>query len=292
MTVRACAAPAGEPVAIPRSQDIELVSRESGAPYRVMLWRPAAEPPPEGYPVVYLLDGNAMFGMVTDIVNTRSRDPGAGGMRPAVVVGLGYPSEEPYDARRAFDYTPRLEGLSWPPRPNGEPWPPTGGAEAFLRLLETQVKPLAAERLPLDRTAETLLGHSFGGLFALHAMLARPAAFATYVAGSPSIWFDTAGLLERARSFEPAPGDTPRRLFVAVGGLEGAADDAEAERRGDEEQLASTKGGRMIGNARDFVAALPKRQGLAVSFEVVPDEGHSSVVPAFLSRGLHAALAG
>ena len=59
------------PVVIPRSEQFTLRSREGSREYRIFLARPAAMPPPAGYPVVYVLDGNAFFGTMTGLPGMR-----------------------------------------------------------------------------------------------------------------------------------------------------------------------------------------------------------------------------
>ena len=106
------------------------------------------------------------------------------GMVPGVVVAI---DAGPL-ARRVFDYTPASPGWSIPA---GAPASglPTGGADAFLTLLDKQIEPLIARRWSVDPARRTLAGHSFGGLLALHALFTRPGVATRYAAVSPSLWF-------------------------------------------------------------------------------------------------------
>ena len=62
------------------------------------------------------------------------------------------------------------------------------GEEMPDHLREAGVLRAAAEDgLRVDPSRRTLWGHSFGGLFTLYALLARPGSFARYAAISPSI---------------------------------------------------------------------------------------------------------
>lgn len=275
-------------VTIPRSEVHDLVSRASGKAYRLMIWRPAAKPPAGGYPVVYLLDGNATFGTVTDIIDARSRRPGTAGMVPAVVVGLAYPTDEPYDIdRRTFDLTPPAPAYSVPPRPNGQPWPPMGGADAFLRFIEDEVKPFVAARAPVDASREILMGHSFGGLFALHVLLTHSQAFDAYAASSPSLWFNDGWVMKEADAVAASSAErSPADLFLSVGGLEQSLNAVEAAQPDADKRLAWKAANRMIGNARDLAVRLGGVSGLSVAFEEFPGEDHASVVPLHINRAL------
>ena len=117
----------------------------SGAEFHVFVSRPLLPPPVDGYPVVYMLDANAAFGTMTEAVRMQSARPEATGVVPAVVVGIGYPTDLPLDlARRTFDYTPEVERAALSARPDGTEWPPTGGAGAFLDFIEDELKPTIA----------------------------------------------------------------------------------------------------------------------------------------------------
>lgn len=281
------------PVTIARSQVHDIVSETSGQTFRVMVWLPDAEPPADGFPVVYVLDANGNFGMVTDIVNARSRRLDATGMSPAVIVGLGYPTEGPYNIkRRIFDLTPPSDHLAMPMRPNGVPWPPTGGADQFLQFMDTQVKPLIDTLAPIDHSRQTLVGHSFGGLFALHVLFTHPDSFSTYVAGSPSIWFNNRQILTEARDALPrlAQDKQRRRLFMAVGGLEETLTEAERTQKDAKTRRQWKENNRMIGNGQEMADLLKDCPTLTTRFSVFEGEDHASIMPQFLNRGLAFAL--
>ena len=59
----------------------------SGA-YRIFLSVPAAPPPPEGFPLLILLDANLCFGTVSDLLRQGGFRPGVSRLCPAVVAGI------------------------------------------------------------------------------------------------------------------------------------------------------------------------------------------------------------
>ncbi len=188
-------------VSLPNTDRYDLTSRE-GRAYRIFLSLPRQEPGPDGYPVLYLLDGNATFPSAAVSLALQMRRPESTGILPAVVVGIGYPTDDYLDApRRTHDYTVQLEADELPPRRDGAQWPPTGGANAFLDFIVDEVKPSVARRLHVDQNREALFGHSFGGFFALHALFSRPAAFRSYIAASPSIWYGRQALERELMTF-------------------------------------------------------------------------------------------
>ena len=270
----------------------------SGAEFRIFVAHPLPPPPSSGYPVIYMLDGNAAFGTMTEAVRMQSTRPQATGVTPALVDGIGYPTDLPLDlARRTFDYTPEVDRAALSPRPDGSDWPPTGGAGEFLDFIEHDVKPMIAAAYPVDPQRQSLFGHSFGGLFALYALFHRPHAFQTYIAGSPSIWFGDRAILraeqEFSRLIETSP-STPN-LMIAVGTLEQTISPAErATADGSTSRRAAwIEENRMVDNAREMAARLHKlaEYGLRVRYEEFPGENHVSVIPPLVSRALRFALA-
>src|SRR5262245_51135485 len=82
-----------------------------------------------------------------------------GVVAPAIVVGIGYPTDDIRDIfarRRLFDLTPSPVGA--PGRSGG------GGLDAFLRVIEDEVKPFVAARYRVDPAKQSIYGYSLGGL--------------------------------------------------------------------------------------------------------------------------------
>ena len=85
--------------------------------YRVWTAVPNKAPPAAGYPVLYMLDGNAVMDKLSDAF---LQQLSAGS--PPVIVAIGYQTALPFDtAARAWDYTPPLKTFT--PR-TGKPAPP------------------------------------------------------------------------------------------------------------------------------------------------------------------------
>lgn len=175
--------------AIPRTEHFILRSGQNGRDYRIFISIPPDAPPEQGYPVLYTLDANAIFGSLAEAMRLMGRRPH--GVEPMVIVGIGYDDEGPMVTRERFlDYTDPAIPEQMPQRPDGSPWPETGGAEAFTVFIEHELKPRIEALLPIDRQRQALFGHSLGGYFALRTLLRTPEAFQTYIAGSPSIWWN------------------------------------------------------------------------------------------------------
>lgn len=262
---------AADPVTIPDSESFEMKAA-TGRVYRITLARPSREAPPAGYPVLYFLDGDAVFPVAAGVVRFRTRGPK--GLEGAAVVGIGYPGDQPFaTAERYRDYTTPAAAENLPKRSDGSSLPANGEAEAFLDFVETELKPEIARRLPADPARATLVGHSLGGFLTLHAFLTRPGLFSTWIAGSPSVWWNGEEILARARAYAVgAPARTGEHLFIGVGGHELPDMVAGAEA------------------VYDALAPLAAR-GLTIDHAEFADEEHTSVIPALVSRAITLSLA-
>lgn len=270
------AAEASGPVSVRNSVEFEMKNAE-GYTYRILVSLPLQPTPPEGFPVLYVLDGNSVFGTVTDMVWGQSRFPKDTGISPTIVVGIGYPIDGPFDSeRRVFDLTVPTAASEFPPRPDGKPRDEnaTGGADAFTRFIVETVQPEIARRWKVDRNRQILSGHSLGGLFCLNMMFHHFGHFRGYIALSPSVWWKRRYILAAAKEFATRQQARvwTESLFIGVG---------EREQDGSESEET-----RMVDNARlvsDVLQPLTVR-GFANGFAIAPDEHHRSAVPALISR--------
>jgi hypothetical protein len=189
--------------------DLRFNSADGQRHYRIRIAQPRNAPPAAGYPVVYLLDGNAVLMELNASLLARL----AAQKQPPVLVLLSYDNDLRIDANgRSYDYTPA-------PLQTGE-MRANGGADAFLKLIESQIKPAVAAKVAIDPQRQTLWGHSYGGLFVLHTLLTQPAAFQNYVAVEPSLWWGKGFILQEAqRVIEQHPAMSAH-LWLWTGGGE------------------------------------------------------------------------
>ncbi|MEN0108849.1 MAG: alpha/beta hydrolase [Pseudomonas sp.] len=152
--------------------------------YQIWIGQPKTPAPAQGYPALWMLDGNAALGALDEALLNKL----AKGKAP-VLVAVGYQTPLRIErAGRTLDYTPKRPGTAAAPDPfTGYA---SGGADVFLDLLASRIRPLVAAQVALDPQQQTLWGHSYGGLLVLHTLLTRPALFSHYAAASPSLWWD------------------------------------------------------------------------------------------------------
>ncbi len=150
----------------------------------------------EKYDVIYVLDGGNWN---TGLLNrTQHFIEDNGQMPPTIVVSV-------MGIDRNVELTPtHLD--SW----NA----PTGGADKFLGYIKNELIPYINKKYPSDGE-NTLWGHSLGGMFVIYALLKEPAAFKSYIAVDPSMWWDNSYVAKLAAAKLPALTDSAITLYVS-----------------------------------------------------------------------------
>ena len=148
---------------------------------------------------------------------------------------------------------------------------PSGGVDAFFDLLSQRMRPMVAAIAPIDRTRQTLWGHSYGGLAVLHAVFTRPGEFSDYAAASPSLWWRDGAIVREATGLSARLGEARPRLLLMRGTAEPS-------------QPRGPSVGDTEGPARALVADLQKVPGLQVSYQRFEGLNHGPMLPASLHR--------
>lgn len=256
------------PVELPHTRQFDLVTRD-GLTYRLLVGVPAEPPPPGGFPLAVLVDGHALFPTMVATARLQAGRSEVTGVVPSVVLGIGYPGGALFDRERR----------------EADLLPVPGGADRFLETILTEMIPAVEAIVPLDPALRSLVGHSYGGLFTLHALFTRPEQFRAYVAGSPSIWWQDRAILQAEEAFRRPGAHEAARLLITVGDAEQTDIPRVAP-----ERAARLKMARMRDNAAEMAARLNASRSVACEFVIFPGENHVSVIPSMLSRAASFAL--
>ena len=146
------------------------------------------------HPVLYVLDGDLNHGWIGETARYLRM---SGDLPGLIVVGVA-------NVDRDRDFTPFAV----------DDVPVSGGADAFMRFLVEELLPF----VDLEYRTEPyriLYGHSLGGLFAVHALFARPDAFHAAIAPSPALYYDRGLTLRRIE--ETARGGIVMNRFLYTG---------------------------------------------------------------------------
>lgn len=239
-----------------------------GRGYRLFVATPKDAAPAQGWPSLWMLDGNSVFDRLT--AEDLEHHPGL------VVIGVGYPLDQSFDTTaRALDYTP----VSLTPDPEGGRGRETGGADAFRARLTGPLRHKVEELTSLDPAARVLWGHSYGGLFTLHCLLSDPLAFAGWAPVSASTGFGGGALREMIKTAPLLPDGQRAPLQIMLGDSERRrGSDPNAKTRPNPETIALADLLRArgdldvevtvfagLGHGQTFTASFPKALDLAAS---------------------------
>lgn len=226
------------------------------------------------YPTIYLTDANIHFGTVAEFI---ARLTFAQEIPEMIIVGIGYPIDNLMDVvglrwkdltptkdleedKKAGEYYKNVEQMTFS----------SGGGESFLTFIRDDLIPFIDAEYRTEPADRTIVGHSFGGLFALYSLFQQPAIFNRYIVSSPSLWWDNRVVFTYESKFAEDRSQLPVKLFLSVGKLE---EDSESHRDS---------------SLYQFTALLKSRNYESLEMEMVTfdKETHWSVTAASLSRGL------
>jgi len=194
---------AGDPITI--GETVTIDSKIMGEERVVLISTPPGyDQSTQGYPVLYMTDGNAHLTHTRGTVDFLA---GNGLMPQVIIVGVN-------NTDRTRDLTPTHVASR---EINGRVFenPTSGGAAKFLDFFEQELFSYVDEHyrtLPLRLFA----GHSFGGLFALNALFTRPEMFDGMLAVSPSLNWDDELPNRQAKTFFDDRDELNVTLFVAM----------------------------------------------------------------------------
>ena len=164
------------------------------------------------------------------------------------------------------------------------------GANEFRRFLIEELRPQIAAAHQVDPSREALFGYSLGGLFVLDTLLQHPGAYRSYIASSPSIWWNDCAVLKHVPDFARAVegGAASPRVLITVGDQEQASPRRLPPGMSREVVEAEVREGRMVDNAWELGTRLEKLKGdgYHARFHAFEDEDHLTGLAASVGRAL------
>jgi hypothetical protein len=198
------------PVEIPGAHRLTISSTIVGRDFDLYVQLPRTySDPARTFPVVYVLDAQWDFTLVTAIYGSQYYDGFVPGL---IIVGITWGGTNAnYDSLRAADLTPT----------NSKSVPQSGNAPRFLSCIQNEIIPFVDSQFRTRKDDRTLMGSSYGGLFTLYALFQESKLFQRYVLTSPSVEFDNGVFYSFEKQYADQHSSLPVRLFMAEGGLEG-----------------------------------------------------------------------
>jgi uncharacterized protein len=213
------------------------------------------------YPILILTDGDRQMQQTVSTVGFLEHH---GRIPEILVIGISSGTDP------ARDFTPSSASMTWL---DGKEvaYPTSGGADRFLAFIETELIPWVDSHYRTE-PFRVLAGHSFGGLFAVHALVARPGLFRGVIAASPILQWDDSVVVRKASALLDEAKLLPATVHLTTG-------------REDEALVASVRRFQELAKEKS-------PEGLRVSAAFMRDEDHGSVVLRSYYDGLRRVFAG
>jgi hypothetical protein len=215
------------------------------------------------YPVLYLLDGPAHFYSVTGMMKQFSSSNGNSIVPEMIIVAIA-------NTNRSRDLTPTHVAMDFFSGDSIQY--DSGGGTQFLNFMEKELIPYIDTTYP-TAPYRTFVGHSFGGLAVLNALIRKPTLFDNYIAIDPSLWWENQSFLKTVESELSFNKFNGKSLYVGV------ANTMQAGMNMQEVEKDSTKSTAHIRSILEFVKSTEtnKENGLNFDWKYYPKDGHGSV---------------
>jgi predicted alpha/beta superfamily hydrolase len=203
------------------------------------------------YPVIYVLDGDILFGSVREFIMTNVE------IEDSIVVGIGYDTDEIGDI-----FTYRYQDMD----PSGINY------TKFTQFFDEELIPFIESSYRVDPSDRTLVGHSLSGLYSLTFMFEHPDRFNKIISISPPLFKNSGDIFIIEEDYAEASQELPVNLYISVGSLE--------------EDLLNN----MVSNIERFSDQIEYRDysGFSLLTEIFEGENHGSVILFSISKGIRA----
>jgi predicted alpha/beta superfamily hydrolase len=175
------------------------------------IWVYVPQPPDDfakvKYPVVYLLDGDSHFSSVVGMIQQLSSVNNNNIIPQMIVVGIPNIDRTKDLTPTHVDFDPMMADLGSVST--------SGGNEKFLSFIEKELIPHVDSTYP-TLPYRMIIGHSFGGLTVINALVNHKQLFNAYVSIDPSMWWDKRSLLNKAGNVLASDNYEHKTLFLAI----------------------------------------------------------------------------
>jgi len=221
------------------------------------------------YPVVYVLDGGVQLNSLATVYNNYW-----GNYLPdMILVGISNQTS------RTRDLTTSKVATRYGAAYNNE----NGGAENFTQFIEKELIPYVDGKYATT-PFRTLIGHSFGGLFTINALINHPHLFENYIAIDPSLDWDNQKVLKQAKLKFQTENYEGKSLFVSLSSEQLHMQNAEISMKNVMQDTSEfTLFARSI---IDFSNIAEKQNGLSFAWKNYPNDLHGTVPLPSMRDGL------
>lgn len=214
------------------------------------------------YPVLYVLDGDTHFLSLAGMVDQLS-DQGGNAVIPKMIIVCIL------NTNRTRDLTPyHIDSSEFLPADMAKE---TGGGENFTRCIKEEIIPFINTHYPVTEY-RALVGHSFGGIFALNVLAKHKDLFEDYIVIDPSTWYD-------GRKFSTSVIDSLKKGNYSNKSLVVAIANTANEKDTSKVQLMKSSSAEHEKSILEFCnkTKFIKKTGLHFNYQYYPDDDHNSV---------------
>ncbi len=191
------------------TEERQLTSSKIGRTYHLSVLLPLSYATPDkNYPVVYLLDGDTLFGMAASSTAFLQW----GSAQEVIVVGICYDIEsiDQWGVLRELDFK----------IPEVKDAPPTSHAPLFLDALTSEIIPFIETNYRTVPSQRGLYGFSSSGFFVLYTLFTQPEAFTNYLCGSGDLDIAYPYFVAHDEKLAKRNSNPHIKLYLTVGGME------------------------------------------------------------------------
>ncbi len=213
----------------------------------------------EKYPVVYVTDANYLLPSAAASYLAQA----TGEYPKVIIVGIGW--NVPSIARiRVRDFSPTCDAEYQAEQSMSDE--ECGQADPFVAFIKDELQPFI-EKNYRTTDQKTLVGYSFGGLFALHVLFNHPEVFDNYVIGSAAMNWDEKFVFRSEEKYAKKNKDLAKRVYLSSGALESFG---------------------IVPNTHLMYEQLLAREypNLKIKLDILADETHMTGINSFAMRGL------
>ena len=215
------------------------------------------------YPVLYVLDGGSHFLAVSGMIKELSEFAGDMMIPKMIIVCI-----PPYNRNKELTPYPISKSKMLPEEIAKE----TGGAEEFTSFISEDVFQYIASKYPVSNN-RTLVGHSFGGIFALNILSKHKEMFDNYIVIDPSTWYDDRKFSKEVLNNLKTNNYNGKSMFIGIANTTDIADTSEVIKQ----KTLFSEHERSIIAFCNGVKNINKRSGLQFYSKYYPDDDHVSV---------------
>lgn len=274
------------PLPAPGVTSFTFQSPSMGVTYDVSVWVPPGYKPESGkkLPLLVLTDGNMAFTPGADAARALVSSQA---IVPIIVASIGTPPEDgdaAFGRRRVYEFSPPDWDLKDPfgevvrqacAQIGSAPGRCTGGAPAFLKVINTELIPGLVQRFPVDTTQLGLFGVSAGGFFASFVIFQPESRFTKYIISSPAMAYGGDVIHRIEADYAKGHKDLKAAIAISAGTLE--MNDPFLE-----------GAGHIVSGTMRFGAALTSRKypSVRLTTHMLEGLGHGDAAGAALARGM------